>query len=340
MSWTEDQGSSKTWQNKKSGFEKTYILPTTGVWFNPTIGTWTVPNGVQAIKVEAIGSGGGGITFNDRYGGGGGAYACTEFLQVTPGQTIFYQTIAGENIAAGSFDAWLNTQFNSPPISKEYGVLAKGGKTGSLGLGRGGRADECIGDVAYSGGNGGMSSGATGGFPDGGGGGGGAAGPNGPGADGGAGSGITIDGGGGGGGANGGFAGQNSSISESRGGAGGNNRFGTGGGSPGLLTVLAGVGVNGGGGGGTWSGVSSPQSLRVGSAGGMEVIWTDSVTNVAAGPGGGGGGSRSLSLGGSGANYGGGSGSFTGLTGSGLIVITALQNWNMSPEQIQVWTQV
>src|SRR5690606_23440185 len=73
---------------------------------NPgTTQTWTVPDCVYEITVEAWGAGGGGgrATSNGRTtgGGGGGAYA-SSVIAVTPGQVINYQIGVGGNGANGT----------------------------------------------------------------------------------------------------------------------------------------------------------------------------------------------------------------------------------------------
>lgn len=313
---------------------KVWVLPPSGTYPTYLTGEWIVPDGVSAIRVEAIGAGGGGASLNGWFGGGGGAYARTNQIKVTPGQKIYYKTSAAVSILVPGEDSWLNVETNSAPQSKSVGVLAKGGAVGSpSGGGVGGQASACIGDVAFSGGNGGVSS------SGGGGGGGGAAGPDGRGANGGLGFDASTDGGGGGGGANGGFEGEAASIVDVKAGDGGNNRFGVGKGlgAP-SLTVAATSGTNGGGGGGCLANSLSPTNLRRGASGGMEVIWTDTFTSVQAGPGGGGGGSRGLQPGGSGASYGGGSGGgASAIQGAGLIVITGLEWFDNPPDQ-NAWT--
>jgi hypothetical protein len=336
MTWTTVQDAVQSWstQAEVENSVKVYVLPTSGTSSNPTTAEWIVPPGVNLIKVEAIGTGGMGVYLPGYFGGGGGAYARTNKLQVNPGQKLFYQSISGSNLLSSTFDAWLNINENTAPTSSLQGVLSKRGEVGTpAGGGVGGQASACIGDIAFSGGNGGASTfGGAGG-------GGGAAGPNGNGANGGAGfDDITIDGAGGGGGANGGSNGQDASLSEGRAGSGGNNRFGVGGGIAGTLSTQAGLGVDGGGGGGAYA-TSTSGNLRRGSAGGMEIIWTDSLTGQTFGPGGGGGGSRGIQLGGSGASYGGGSGGFSGVPGTGLIVVTVL-GWIDAESQAQSWTDV
>ena len=337
MSWIDLQPIFNGWAESALDVLATYILPLTGTTLSPASGTWVVPSGVRIIRVEAIGMGGMGTLLN--YGGGGGAYSRTNRLFVNEGQTIFYRALSGSNVLTQSSDSWLNISENQPPTSKSHGVLAKRGEFGNSTLmGLGGRADQCIGDVAFSGGNAGASSSLPLNNFGGGGGGGGSAGPNGNGGNGGSGFNDNPDGSGGGGGANGGSNGENASLANNAAGKGGNNRFDSGGGNAGTLSILSGVGVNGGGGGGAYA-ISTSGDFRRGASGGMEVIWTDSMTGLTAGPGGGGGGSRGSQLGGKGGGYGGGSGANSSTPGPGLIVVIALRYfWFDSPKQSQVWT--
>jgi hypothetical protein len=158
--------------------------------------SWTVPNNVSSITIEAIGGGGGGgnCTCNGQ-GGIGGNYAKTT-LSVTPGSTVYIkagnsanpQSSAGGTAATSGNDSWANTATSTPPTTSTTGVLARGGGSVSSSI------YKCI---TYSGGIGGSASSCTGG------GGGGAAGPLGPGgnacntnhAGGGGGNGITGGGG-------------------------------------------------------------------------------------------------------------------------------------------------
>lgn len=138
--------------------------------------TWTVPQGVTEITIEAWGAGGAG-GFVERYyemvglifkrkeyhinvsaGGGGGAYA-KKTLQVTPGETL--------SIVIGK-----GGQNTGTPADGGYSAVSKGGityckaaggktaisrttKTESLTGAQGGAASDCIGNIRYSGGNGG-----------------------------------------------------------------------------------------------------------------------------------------------------------------------------------------
>ena len=233
------------------------------------------------LQVECIGAGGnGGASY------GGGAYSKTNAITgITAGQTVY--------IRAGSSgtDSWFNKTTNAAPSSTTNGCLAKAGAVTT-----GGQSSAGVGDLKYSGGNGGDSYDNS---PDPGAGGyagGGAAGPNGNGAN-------AFSNGGtynaGGGGANGGSA-SNSS------GAGGNGRGGSGGGAY-SASGTAGNGTNGGGGGGTTSGTSGN--------GGPDFIWTD-FAGVQWGPCGGGGGNANGTGGG-----GGGAGKAAG-GANGLVVLT------------------
>lgn len=116
-------------------------------------GTWTVPCGVTAITVEAWGGGGGGGMATKAIangGGGGGAYAKTVISGISAGNQFTYSVGSGGNGGSGNKDG-------GDTIFSTY-VLAKGGKgvpdntyDGALG----GQASESVGDVKYSGGNGG-----------------------------------------------------------------------------------------------------------------------------------------------------------------------------------------
>lgn len=135
-------------------------------------GTYTVPQGVNSLTVEAWGAGGGGGRSTNgglaTGGGGAGAYA-RKILTVTGGSVSNYTIGQGGNGAAGNTnngeDSWFSTANT---------VMAKGGvgaKNNENAGGIGGQATASIGDVTYSGGNGGNGSG-DGGFEAAGGGGG------------------------------------------------------------------------------------------------------------------------------------------------------------------------
>lgn len=163
-------------------------------------GTWTCPAGVTSITVEAWGAGGGGTigAAPKGYtggGGGGGAYAKLNTVTVTPG-TPYNFTVGGASTYNN--DGATTTGVFGGQTIKALGGL-KGGPVGynSAG-GLGGDRLLCVGDVRFSGGNGGTSKGD----------------PDGPGAGagggGGAGAGSTANG-----------AAGNSALNTSSGGAGG-----------------------------------------------------------------------------------------------------------------------
>jgi hypothetical protein len=153
-----------------------------------TTGTWTCPAGVTSAVIECWGAGGGA----QYYGGGGGGYS-KKTVTVIP--TTVYDVVVG--VGGGPDADGGDSYFND--IST---VLAKGGKKGSTKTG--GQSSEGVGDIKYSGGDGGDSL-----NPFGGGGGGGA--------------GTTEDGGDGGdsGGASGGLAGIGGDLYGGDGGVGG-----------------------------------------------------------------------------------------------------------------------
>lgn len=121
-----------------------------------TSGSWTCPDGITEITVECWGGGGAG---SDGYsttaagcGGGGGAYA-KKICSVIPGNTYSFTVGIGGRynaIVSGLREAGGDSQFNSNE------VLAKGGGGGNSSIaGVGANAINCIGDICYSGGNGG-----------------------------------------------------------------------------------------------------------------------------------------------------------------------------------------
>ena len=116
--------------------------------------TWTAPAGVTSVDVEAWGGGGngsttsgGGITIGGG-GGGGGAYVRST-LTVVPGNT--YTLVVG---GSGEDSYFIN----------QTTILAKGGESVAGNTpdgGQGGSAAASIGDVKFSGGNGGDGSGTS-----------------------------------------------------------------------------------------------------------------------------------------------------------------------------------
>lgn len=216
-----------------------YYLPLPGSTITQTFtssGSFTVPNCVTSLTVEAWGGGGGGAgdASSGGYGnggGGGGAYAKVNTITVTPGGS--YTITIGTGGAGGASNSQPGTDGGSSSFSYSSNniCVADGGKGGAVNNnggagGAGGSSTNSDGDVKYSGGNGYQ--------------------------------GGTFNGGSGGGG--GGSAGsasngnsgnnQNGGNAVTGGGAGGNgdaNSFGFPGSSPG-----------GGGGGGEYSGSNFP----------------------------------------------------------------------------------
>lgn len=125
--------------------------------------TFTVPQGVTQLTVEAWGGGGKGGTRTSNGiagGGGGGAYA-RKIITVVPGNTYTVTVGNGATTTAAGGDSWFWNQTT---------LLAKGGNSvtdnnsnGALG----GDKTACVGDVTFSGGNG--SNGSSGSFSGGGG---------------------------------------------------------------------------------------------------------------------------------------------------------------------------
>ncbi len=205
-------------------------------------GTWTVPADWNSSnnKIEVLGAGAGGASFNftsaGSVGGGGGAYSNITNLALTPGATVNYAIGTGgagetsSKAAQGGGDTWFNaTVYASASVAAKGGSAVSSGNTG----GAGGAAASGIGTVKFSGGNGGNS-----GTNNAGAGGGGAAGPDGNGVNGVAGaSGSSSNGGAGGAGDNG--SGGTGGI----GGTSGSKAGGTGSAST----------ISGGGGGGGYS---------------------------------------------------------------------------------------
>ncbi|OIP83498.1 MAG: hypothetical protein AUK44_05075 [Porphyromonadaceae bacterium CG2_30_38_12] len=123
-----------------------------------TSGTYTVPAGIPAVKVECWGGGGagGGTTANTKKGGGGGAggtYA-KSVLNVTPSATYTVTVAASQ---AGAFAAGLKG--NSSWFGSVSTIYAEGGNGGAApngGVSKGGLGSttSSIGDILYAGGNG------------------------------------------------------------------------------------------------------------------------------------------------------------------------------------------
>jgi hypothetical protein len=290
---------------------------------------WRIPLGVTSVQVEAIGASGVSLNTISGRGAGGGAYAKTTSLAVTPEEVAYIRPApeVTRPVPYGTaVDSWFNRNANSAPGNTSAGVLAAGGASGL-----GGTAANSIGVITYSGGDGGLNNTTASGAKFRGGGGGGAAGPSGAGKNGGNGYNIGTGSGtgGGGGGSNGGSSSAGSNApSATVGGAGGNGTGGTGGGAGGTssLNAVAGTANTGAGGGG---GSASATSFRYdGAFGANSTVWT--VDGVNYGPGGGGGGAgctasvtgqgrNSLGIGGGG---GAGNPSGTADQSQGLVIIT------------------
>jgi hypothetical protein len=279
---------------------KSVVLATTGD------GTWTVPADFSRLyAVDVIGAGG---TGNASSAAAGGAAFSRGYLSALSAawsagtSTVAYHvgaavaTSNGENTVFGA-----TTLAAAQSLGSTAAVAAEGGKTntGSTG-GLGGSAANGVGDVKFSGGNGGTTpaSGINSG-------GGGAADVLGNGQAGAGGSATAAQGAGGGGGAGGGKAAVQ--PTSTTGGSGGAGPFGNAGASGGAGAGAAGTNGSGGAGAGSAGGV--------GGNGGNGVDWT---TN---GSGGGAGSGIGASAGsGTGGLYGGGGGGRnTGLGGQGGI---------------------
>lgn len=292
--------------------QKTVVISTAGN------NTFVVPLDYtsEGATCEVIGSGSGpeiGVApgTNGADGGGGAAYAKVLEPKLLAGQTLFYniapvQVPTTPQISNGI--NWLNfTGLNSLPTVTFQGAAAEGGR-GRLA----GRASSSVGDVVFSGGDGGGTGRA-------GGGGGGAAGPHGNGAKGGLVSSGADTGGSGGGGADGG-GGAPDVNAGLNGGVGGTNRVGLNGGNGGIAPGGDGQAVPSGNGAGGGGGAAGNGGLNGGNGGNrsVEVLWTDSATGGIFGPssGAGGGGYTNVAGGRSG-NGGTGATIFGGAGGAG-----------------------
>lgn len=127
--------------------------------------TWLCPAGIFTVKCETWGSGGGGTAFAGG-GGGAGAYACEQYLAVTPGQ-LYTFTIApggaGSSAISGGAAAISGgtTVFTGDRVTVQaYGGLGAAAigpaDPGGAGAGPGGNT------IAYGGGNGGAGNAAHG----------------------------------------------------------------------------------------------------------------------------------------------------------------------------------
>lgn len=212
--------------------------------------TFTVPQGVYSLTLEAWGGGGGGSYSNSAGaaggGGGGGAYA-KSIVSVTPGQTLTLTVGTGGAGSSGTNSG----NPSSVSLSGTELVKAAGGSgaaNGSTNGGAGGQASACFSNiaVAYSGGKGG-NGGGNGCGPEAGGGGA-AAGSTGSGKNGNNGSSDgNVGGSGGGSTADYGGAGGKGAGSDGTGDPGENYGGGGGGGKRGCA-ILIGGNKNGGNG--------------------------------------------------------------------------------------------
>lgn len=96
--------------------------------------TWTVPDNVTSISVVIVGAGGGGNTSSSQKKGGGGALAYANNIATTPGESLTIDMSSGMALKRGAT------------------ILCFAENGASSGVG--GRASECVGDVAFSGGDG------------------------------------------------------------------------------------------------------------------------------------------------------------------------------------------
>ena len=151
----------------------------------------TPPSWATGFFSVCYGGGAAGSVFNGSYpnmGGGGGAFAQTNVVSIAAGTTVWVYVGRGGTAGGYGDDTWVSTT-GFAPVSKVTGCLAKGGAPAFAPpgffptQGIGGQASACIGDAAYSGGNGGQAA-ISGGVNFGGTGGGGAGGPNGNGVNG------------------------------------------------------------------------------------------------------------------------------------------------------------
>lgn len=128
--------------NTSSNFVYVYdtsIAPPTGGYFLPATNnsnrsaTYTIPNGVTAVSVMAVGGGGGGGTWVNSSrsggGGGGGATGIIGYLEVVPGATYTLQAGGRGNIAAAGGASILKNP------SGNWIMLCQGGANGSTSQG-------------------------------------------------------------------------------------------------------------------------------------------------------------------------------------------------------------
>lgn len=265
---------------------------------------WTVPAGVTEVSVVCIGGGGAGsCSYSGTGNRGGGGGACSYKNNIAVSGTI--TVVVGSGAAPGSGNDGGDSYFLNAST-----VMAKGGKTATWDTTQtGGKANDCVGDGAYNGGNGGTNGNGgqygQGSSSDGGSGGGpGSATPGNP-YGGGTGGAAGNGGGGGGGGmdtsgcpaAQGGSASNNGEYIGGGGGGGsahtgvhGHGGGGGGGGNLGTDTGTSptdgndsaysncsygGSGGDWGGGGGTSKDQLCNSTLGAGGSGAVRIIWGD-----------------------------------------------------------------
>jgi hypothetical protein len=241
--------------------------------------SWTVPDNVTTINVVVVGGGGGGAAI--RAAGGGGALAYTNFIPVTPGETLTVG-VGTSGLGANTPGVGLTATDGGNSYIKRGAtslIEAGGGKKGIISSLSGGQGGQVIVGTGGSGGQGGSGSGESYG-----GGGGGAGGYSGDGGSGGGTTGNNGLGGGGGGGSStlfpvpgGGGGGVDIYGQGSNGLAGGSSAGGGLGGSGGQdgqnrqsLNVAGSGGDYGGGGG---AARSSSNTAGSGGTGAVRIIW-------------------------------------------------------------------
>lgn len=151
---------------------QTSIPPTTTVsgitFFNAGSYSFVVPSGVYQVSAVAIGGGGGGaggITQSGGDGGGGGgggALSCVNNLVVTPGETLTVVVGTAGTAGTGGSSSRTGGGAGGDTYLRRGAtnlLLAKGGSGGNLSSAApGGSASSGVGDIKYSGGEGGWGS--------------------------------------------------------------------------------------------------------------------------------------------------------------------------------------
>lgn len=145
-----------------AGFGRTIETPPPSgaflFWYAGTY-TITIPAGVTKVSMAAVGGGGGGSGGNASYGGaggGGGALAYSNDVAVTAGETL---TIVVGTKGYGGSPSSAGYNGTDSTVSRGATVLLKaafGNRSDNLySPGNGGSSESCIGQFAFSGGNGG-----------------------------------------------------------------------------------------------------------------------------------------------------------------------------------------